>query len=187
MRNYKVFAALGTNYRLLLLRHLCVLDTGGEANFVLLIIRPSNYEPMLEPTVLPLVSDANNRPLRMLGQVSLVTSLGTSQVTLKFFLCQRLAAPAVLGCNFCDSHVESIHVQSRYVDLLDRTRVTIVRKPPKRDPEVVPLSLPQQYPKVSRRVLPKLRVVKRVVILAGSWLFVHVTTERSGLSVQEPL
>lgn len=68
----------------------------------------------------------------------------------------------------------------------DRTPVLIVNMPSKRDPDAVPLPLPQKYPEVSRRVSPKLRVVKRAVIVAGSLFFVHVTTERSTLLVLEP-
>lgn len=62
----------------------------------------------------------------------------------------------------------------------------IVRKPPKRDPDAVPLPLPQQYPKVSRRVSPKLRAVNRVFITASSQSLLYVRTERSELSVLEP-
>lgn len=122
----------------------------------------------------------------MLGEVNFVARLGTSQVKLKFFVGHPLAARVILGCDFCDSHVESFHVQCKKVELFDRSPVLIVHKPFERDPDAVPLLLPQQYPEVSRRVSPQLRVVKRAVILAGSLFFVHITTERSTLLILEP-
>lgn len=67
----------------------------------------------------------------------------------------------------------------------DGTRVPIVRKPPKRDRDAVPLLLPHQYLEVSRRVSSKRRLVKLAVIPAHSQSFVHVSTERSH-SVLEP-
>lgn len=70
-RSCKVFADLGTSSRLLF-RHLSILDKGARPGFVRIDVLPSDYERMLEPTGLPSVNDANNRSLRMLGQVSLV-------------------------------------------------------------------------------------------------------------------
>lgn len=85
-RNYKVYVNLRTNLRLLfwLFR---VLDTEARPNFVRLDVVPSGNERMLESTVLLSVYDANNRPLRMLGQVSFVAKMSASQIELKFFVC----------------------------------------------------------------------------------------------------
>lgn len=107
---------------------------------------------MLVPTVLQSVNDVNNCPLRMHGQVSHDARLGTSQVKLKFFAFQRVAAPVILGCDFFDSSVESIHVQRKELELLHETRVPIVCKLRKRDRDAVPLPLPQHYPEFRRRV-----------------------------------
>lgn len=122
----------------------------------------------------------------MLRQISFVARLGASKVRIKFVGFRRPAASVILGCDFCGSHAESIFVQRKDVELLDASRVPIVRKPPKRDPDAVPLLLPKKYREVSRRGLVKLRAEKRAVIPAVSQPFVQVMTEPSRLSVLEP-
>lgn len=80
-QNYKISADLGSNSRLLF-RNLSILDTGAGPNFLRINVLPSGRERMIEPTVLPSFNDSNNRPFRMLGQVSVVSRLGASQVKL---------------------------------------------------------------------------------------------------------
>lgn len=109
-REYKVCEDRGSSLRTWV-RRLAVLDTEAGPNFVRVNLLHSGYEHMLEHTVLPSVNDGNNRPLRLVKQISLYARLGMRHTKLRFLACQRLAAPAILGCEFCDIHVESFHVQ----------------------------------------------------------------------------
>lgn len=74
------------------------------------------------------IRDANIRPLPIDGMVKLRVKLGNKMETVKFFVSELLAAAAIIGCYFCDKHIEEIRPQQRTVELDDGTTVTIVRK-----------------------------------------------------------
>lgn len=94
----------------LMFRRLTILDTRAGPNFIRLDVLSSGYEQKLEPTTLPSINDPDNRPLQVLGQLSAVARLGSCQAKEIFLVCQRLAAPVILGSDFCDNYVDSLHV-----------------------------------------------------------------------------
>lgn len=115
--NHKVFAELGTNYSLLFGTSVFWIQASD------LFLSVQTYFVVGTTVWSSLLYhhhsiNANRRSLRMLGEVNFVARLGTSQVKLKFFVGQPLAAHVILGCDLCDSHVESFHVQCIKVEFL---------------------------------------------------------------------
>ena len=111
-RNYKVYADIGTQ-RNVLSRVLSVLDTGAGPNFIRRSMLPPGAPVRQGP--LPSVSDVNNNPIAMSGTVRLVVRLGAYVVKLDFIVCERLAAPVILWCDYLDRFVEAIRPRQKLV------------------------------------------------------------------------
>ena len=166
-RNYKVYADLGLTTSITV-RQLTILDTGAGSNFVRTDTLPKGWESLLEPGEIPTFADANGRPLRAYGTVTLVVRLATRTMKCKFIVCERLAAPVILGCDFNDKFVEAIYPRRKMVELDDGTKVPIVRKPAIRRADAPPLSSEQEYDNNSGRISLKLKVSRPVIIQPGT-------------------
>lgn len=130
-RNYKVYADLGVSDQYMV-RQLSVLDTGAGPNFLVESLIPPHLRSRIRATPLVDIADANNRPLSTVGVIDLLVRLGHYVVKLDFLVCKQLAAPVILGCDFCDRFVESIRPRARTVEMEDGTSVPIVRRPLRR-------------------------------------------------------
>ena len=184
-RSYKVYASFGLNPKLLV-RQLSVLDTGAGPNFIRADVLPKGYSSLLAKGPMPSVADANGRPLSMSGIITLWVRLGSYLKRVPFFVCTRLAAPVILGCDFNDKHVDAILPRQKAVRLVDGSEVPIVRKPQARLPSSPPLPEEQEYAADARHVSPKLKTVEQVEIPPGAQRWVRVVSQRNGLSVLEP-
>ncbi|CAN8069066.1 unnamed protein product [Agarophyton chilense] len=184
-RNYKVYIDIGSD-RNLLSRRLTILYTGAGPNFI--------REPELAPAdlelirygPLPDIRDANKNAVKTLGTVRLVVRLGRFVVLVDFIVCKTLAAPVVLGCDYCDKFVEANRPRRRLVELDDGSMVPIVRKPMRRCSEAPPLPPSMKYRKSRGRVSPRIRVAKGAMLKAQTQTWVQVRTERHGLVVIQP-
>ena len=165
---------------------MCQCTTGAGSNFVRADALPKGWESLLEPGEVPTIADANGRPLRTSGSVTLAVPLATRTMKCKFIVCERLAAPVILGCDVNDKFVEAIYPRRKVVELYDGTKVPIVRKPAARRADAPPLPSEQEYDNDPGRVSPKLKVSRPVIIQPGTQVWVHVTNGRTGLSVLEP-
>ena len=183
-RNYKVYADIGVDTRLLS-RRVAILDTGAGPNFIHRDALPPDVE-VLKQGQLPSIADANNRPLSMSGRVDLFVQLGYTRVRAEFLVCERLAAPMIIGADFCDQHVEAILPRRRTVELTDGTTIPIVRKVPRRHPKAPKLPPEQEYVPASGRISPKVRVSSKIVLAPESQTFVSVTCKGHGAYVVEP-
>ena len=186
-RNYKVYANVGFT-RQTLQRTLTILDTGAGSSFV--------HKRMLPPKVLDSldngpfwdVVDANGKPITTIGSVTFIVRLGPYAVAHRFIVCDNLAAPLILGTDFCDTYVEAIRPKKKVVELDDGTTIPIVRRALKsalaRD--LPPIPTGQQDPKGNGRTSSKVRCAEATMIPAQSQRWVKVTTERHGLTIIEP-
>lgn len=106
---------------------LSVLDTGAALD----VINPDLIPPPLWKSIrfgrALDIADANNQPIRTYGYINFVVGLGTSSELVKFIVCESLAAPIVLGCDFCDHCVEAIRPPKRIVEMTDGSLIPIVR------------------------------------------------------------
>ena len=183
-RNYKVYADLGLSPSILV-RQLTILDTGAGSNFVRVDTLPPGWEALVIPGEIPTIADANGRPLRTSGQIPLVVRLGDRTMRFIFIVCERLAAPVILGCEFNDKFVEAIYPRRKVVELDDGTKIPIVRKPAARAASATPLPSEQEYAPDAGRISPTLKVSRVVEIPAGTQTWVYVTSGRARLSVLE--
>ena len=143
-RNYKVYAVFGLTTSIIV-RQLTILDTGAGSKFVRTDTLPKGWESLLEPGEIPTIADANGRPLRTCGAVTLVVRLATHTLKCKFIVCERLAAPVILGSDFNHKFVEAIYPRRKMVELYDGTKVPVVRKPENRRADAPPVPSKQEY------------------------------------------
>lgn len=105
------------------------MDTGAGRNF----IRRSELPPedlrhaLMEE--LPEIWDANKNPIRTAGALELLVRLGVLVLSVEFIVCEVLAAPVVLFCDYCDRLIETIRPCVREVELEDGSIRQIVRRP----------------------------------------------------------
>ncbi|CAN8072774.1 unnamed protein product [Agarophyton chilense] len=181
-RNYKVYADIGLDKELLT-RRLTVLDTGAGPNFIRMPeLGPTNqertrYGPLQD------IRDANRNAVRTLGAVKLPVRIGHYLVKVKFVVCRSLAAPIVLGCDYCDRFVEAIRPRSRLITLDDGSTVPIVRRPLRKVPTAAPLPPSMEYELAHGLPSPKIRESKPSVLTAESQTWVKVITQPHGLVV----
>lgn len=141
-RNYKVYAEVGAQAQHIK-RALFVLDTGAGPNFVRKSELPEQTVIRQGPHIE--ICDANGRPLKICGWATLNIRLGHYHARVEFVVCERLAAPFVLGTDFCDRFVEAIRQRTRQVELNDGMLISIVRKP-------LPIRGSLPVPKAQRKI-----------------------------------
>lgn len=70
---------------------------------------------------IPRIRDDNNQPLPIKEKVKLQVHLLKKVETVTFYVAERLAAPIILGCNFCGKHIEAITPRQRAVKMYEGT------------------------------------------------------------------
>ena len=125
-RNYKTYCDIGPN-RLLMRKILIVVDTMAGPNFIRKCELPPGAK-INTSTNLPEVSDANVNPIQMLGTAQQVVRLGHRVMSLTFIVCRTLAAPLILGCDFCDRFVEAIFPRQKTILMDDGNTVSIIQR-----------------------------------------------------------
>ena len=184
-RNYKIYGRVGADSNRLV-RHLIVLDTGAGLNFIRRSEIPDGLVQYVTQGPLPEIRDANNRLITTLGILRLVVQINGSTNVVEFVVCDRLAAPVILGAAFCDRFVEAIYPRRKEVELVDGTVTAIVRRPLKRLPAAQQIPTGGLDELRDRKQIPKLRVARVTTIKAQSQTWVPVTSDRQGLCVLQP-
>ncbi len=127
-RNYKMFADIGEDiYRLR--RMLTVLGTGAGPNGFRKADFPLEVEVKSSVRLFPDICVANNKPLALEGVFQLPVRLGNRLSLVEFLLCSKLAVPAILCGDYCDTFVAAIRPRVTLVELDDCSTVPIVRRP----------------------------------------------------------
>ena len=184
-RNYKVYADVGINQNLLA-RNLSVLDSGAGPNCIRKSELPPGFDAHIRHGPLPNIGDANNNPLYTIGTLALVVRLGRRIVKVEFIVCERLAAPVILGCDFCDRFVEAIRPRKKLVEMDDGTEVPIVRRPLRRTPKSPPLPPSQEYHFTGGRSSTKVKTAETFKLPPSSQTWVTVTSTHHGLILLQP-
>ena len=162
--NYKVHANLGITTKAMR-RFAVVVDTGAGSSF----IRKSALAPGMEKLIKPImagvpIKDANNNRLKIAGRIDLVCQIGDRADTVSFYVAEKLATDVILGCNYCDHHVEAIRPRKRLIEMVDGSTVPIIRKPSKRAKDAVPLPEEQEY------IPLKERKDRKIVVDKDTWI-----------------
>ena len=126
-QKFKFYADLRDKY-IRLLRTLSVLDTDGGPNCIRKNATLTGDLNSISYGRLPDIADANSNPIHVEGIELLLVRLKTRAYLVESIVCDSLAGPVILGCDFCDKHVESILPRQRLVELEDGTTIPIVRK-----------------------------------------------------------
>ena len=124
--------------------------------------------------------------MRTTGFVDRVVRLGTCIAKTEFIVCEKIAAPVILVCDFCDRFVEAIYPRKKNIELNDGSTVPIVSRPLKRSPKSPPLSASQEYVKTEGRTSPKVRVSQNITLSPETQTWVSVKSERHGVMVLQP-
>ena len=185
-RNYKIHADIGITRRATR-KFVAVLDTGAGPSFIRRDVLPDDIGAIIrkDPTA-PKIIDANKRKVEIDGVIDLSVNIGGRVETVRFNVVPRLAVDVIIGCDFCDKHIEAIRPRKRLVELDDGTTVPIVRLPSKRATGSIPLPDEQQYVPPDRRASNKVKVVERTVLAPESQNWVQVTTDCEGLVTIAP-
>ena len=95
-----------------------VLDTGAGPNLVRESLLPDDWHRYAQRTrETPRIRDANNRRLKVEGNIPLIIDMGCHRLRASFLVCRDLAVPAILGCEFIQRFVEAILPQENKVVL----------------------------------------------------------------------
>ena len=186
-RNYKVYAYLGLTKKSTN-RYMVVLDTGAGSSFIRRNALPSEAWKLIRPLHSTVrIRDANNRSLNIQGTVNLTCTVGGRSEIVTFYVVERLATEVILGCDYCDKHVESIRPRRRLVEMEDGSTVPIVRRPDKRKHNTVPLPEEQEYVPLKGRISNKIAVSKEIKLPPETQSWIEVTCEKHGIIQVEPL
>jgi hypothetical protein len=108
-RNYKVSATVGVTTAVATPVY-AILDTGAGPNLVREDVLPEDwlrYRVAGDTTYQ--VIGANGKSLPQRGVVTLWVQLGRLRAQARFIVVKQLAAGCIVGCQFIDRHVKSIH------------------------------------------------------------------------------
>jgi len=168
------------------MRQVTVLDTGAGHNFIRLDQLPPEARKVIRQRNLPDIRDANKGRVRSIGVITLRVQLGSHQARVDFVVCERLSVPVILGCDFCDKHVEAIRPRSKTVELEDGTTIPIIRAPTKRSRRSVPLPKAFEFPTRHERPSFKVKLAEPYRLRAGTQHWVKVHSEFHGVGVLQP-
>ena len=79
----------------------------------------------------------------MKGTTRLSVNVGKGDEIVTFYVAEKFATPVLVGCVYCDSHVEAIRPRNRIVEMSDGSTVNIIRKATRATP--VDLRMPDDH------------------------------------------
>jgi hypothetical protein len=117
--NYKLGVSIGLT-RAVLFPVRSVLDTGAGPNLVREDVLPSGWDCSLIPNQpLPQITNASGKRMPVKGVIILILQVGNLVRRVRFYVTPGLGVPCILGCNFINLHVRSIHPKERRIDLIE--------------------------------------------------------------------
>ncbi len=183
--NYKVRAHIGMSSRSMV-EQIAVADTGASSSFIRKDAMSKDVQKLIRPLEGEVrVRDANRRQLHLCGTIQLLVTIGTRSQLVTFYVADHLAAPVILGCDFCDDHVEAIRPRKRVIELADGTTVPIIRAPKRRDSAMI-IQTAEVRSKPARGSSSKVVLHQDVELPAHSQSWVSVTSKKAGLILLEP-
>ena len=185
-RNYKVNALIGKSIHAMR-RFVVVLDTGAGSSFIKKSVLPPSVVAQIQPVGLASnVRDASNRRVNIIGTVNLTCQVGMRTDIVRFNVVEKLGTDVIIGCDYCDKHIEAIRPRKRVVEMDDGTTVPIIRKPSGRSIDSVPLPEEQEWIPAKGRRGGKVHVTESVTLPPETQTWVKVRTEEHGLVMIDP-
>ena len=112
--------------------------------------------------------------------------MGSRFEVVKFNVVERLGTHVILGCDFCDKHIEAICPRKRLIELDDGTTVPILKRPEGRTKQSVPLPAEQKYIPPKGRSSSRVYASRTVILKPQSQNWISVKSPQSGLVQIEP-
>lgn len=156
-----------------------VFDTGAGPNLVRDDLLPRGWESLLIPgQPLPRITNASGKRMPVKGVIVLYLQVGDLRTRVRFYVVPGLGVPCILGCNFIDLHVRSIHPKERRVELREGGPVAISTD----------TRLSGTASAVCREPTPsrKIRIARRTVIPPRTEAHIEVTSACHGLFLVVP-
>jgi hypothetical protein len=151
-----------------------VFDTGAGPNLVREGILPKGWERFLIPNQpLPRNNNASGKRMPVRGVITLYVHVGVLVRRVRFYVVPVLGTPCILGCNFINLHVRSIHPKERRVDLNEGGSVAITSGIDAENAASAQIREPTASTKV--------RLSRKTVIPPRCEAHVEVTSAASGL------
>ncbi len=132
------------------------------------------------------IRDANNKRLNIEGTVELSVQIGNHREQVTFYVAERLATDFILGCDFCDKHVEAIRPRKKLLELNDGTTVPIIRKNKCRRKQIPLPDSASTVPKTSASS-SKIVLAEDVTLPLNSQNWVQMKTAQHGLIHVQPI
>lgn len=171
--NYKLGVSIGLT-RAVLFPVRSVLDTGAGPNLVREDILPSGWDRLLIPNLpLPRITNASGKRMPVKGVITLFVQVGNLVRRVRFYVTPGLGVPCILGCNFINLHVRSIHPKERRIDLIEGGSVAI-------STGAGACQISGKEPRTPT-ASPKVRLARKTVIPARCEMHVEVTSADNGL------
>lgn len=124
--NYKVDANIGFD-RQYTAWFASLFDTGHGASFIRKSMLPNVAWSRIK-SVKPAnsIRDANNRTVNNCAVIGLIVDIGFGVKHIRFNVVESLVTEVIIGCDFCDKHVEAISSRKQEVDLADGATVPVI-------------------------------------------------------------
>lgn len=129
------------------------------------------------------IHDTNDNPLRIADSIKHHVHVGRMMELVNFPVCKLPAVPSKLRCSFCDQFMECINPETRIVELIDASTVSIVRNYGKQLSTVNKNTKIVHFPKRNGCVSPKIRFAQHMRIPPFSPATIRLQTEREDLIV----
>lgn len=129
------------------------------------------------------IADANKNPLKNLSYIPLLVRLDTRTVLRDFGICDKLVAPVILGCDFCDRLVDEIWHPVKNVEVLNGSAALIVSKPLKHATKKRVTIPAAQEMQSKDPVSTKLRIAHSVAVPLQSKVWITVISKQIGYHV----
>ena len=130
-------------------RFVAVLDTGAGSSFIRQDELPQHMQKNIEPLQQQVdIRNATGKPVPIAGAIRLSVQIGCKTEEVQFFVAKELATAIVLGCDYCDQHVECIKPRRRIIEMDDGSTTPIVRRASRSQVEAL---LPEEQVEEERR------------------------------------
>jgi hypothetical protein len=151
-----------------------VFDTGAGPNLVREGILPKGLERFLiRNQPLLRINNASGKRMPVRRVINLYVQVGDLVTRVRFYVVPGLGTPCILGCNFTNLHVRSIHPKERMVDLNEGGSVAIASGSDAENAASAQIREPTASSKV--------RLSRKMVITPRCEAHVEVTSAASGL------
>ena len=106
-----------------------VFDTGSGMNIVKRDALFDGWETLLDKdATMPRLGDANGRPLRLLGEITLRIRFGNTTYRVPFVVAEKLAVNVIIGTRFMNRYVDAIECRTQTIRLLRGATIPILSR-----------------------------------------------------------